>query len=202
LYDRFAQRSDPRKAKGKRYSLLTLLVVIFLPKLSGQDKPGEIADWARNHAETLVSLLQLLRAWMPHHNTIQRVFQAMVSEAELAQLLAAYHQAPGAGQGAILALDGKALKGTRTAEPEPCGHVLSVYDGQTPRVLAQQAVDSKANEIVAALQALAQVALAGKIVTGDAFHTQRALSAAIVAQGGDYVWPVKTNQPQLYQAIE
>ena len=46
LYDRLQGLSDPRKAKGKRYSLLTLLVVIFLAKLSGHAsrKPGEIAD--------------------------------------------------------------------------------------------------------------------------------------------------------------
>src|SRR5215211_1386912 len=95
LYDRFQRLSDPRKAKGKRYSLQTLLMVIFLAKLSGQDKPGEIADWAKNHAEALVQLLQLRRAWMPHHNTIRRVFQAMVSETEFEQLLEAYHQPPG-----------------------------------------------------------------------------------------------------------
>ena len=90
LYERFQRLSDPRKAKGKRYSLVTLLVVIFLAKLSGQDKPGEIADWAKNHAEALAKLLHLRRGWMPHHNTIRRVFQAIVSETEFEQLLEAY----------------------------------------------------------------------------------------------------------------
>src|ERR1700693_2905882 len=94
LYDRFQRLSDPRKAKGKRYSLLTLLVVIFLAKLSGQDKPGEIADWAKNHADALVRMLQLRRSCMPHHNTIRRVFQATLSETEFEQLLEAYHQPP------------------------------------------------------------------------------------------------------------
>ena len=61
---------------------------------------------------------------------------------------------------------------------------------------------SKENEIVAAPQALERVPLAGKIVTGDAMHTQRAISASIVEQGGDYVWPVKENQERLYQDIQ
>ena len=113
LCDRFQGLSDPRNAKGKRYSLLMLLVVIFLAKLSGQDKPGEIADWAKNHADGLVQLLQLRRAWMPHHNTIRRVFQAVLSAVEFEQMLAAYHQRSGADIGELLALDGKALKGTR-----------------------------------------------------------------------------------------
>lgn len=202
LYDRFQGLSDPRKAKGKRYSLLTLLVVIFLAKLGGQDKPSEIADWAKNHADTLVRLLQLRRAWMPHHNTIRRVFQAIVSETEFEQLLEAYHQQPAARLGEILALDGKALKGTRRADQERCEFVVSVYDGQTQRVLVQEVVETKENEIVAAPQALARVPLAGKTVTGDAIHAQRGLSAYIVAQGGNYLWPVKANQPQVYQDIE
>jgi predicted transposase YbfD/YdcC len=202
LYDRFQGLSDPRKAKGKRYSLLTLLVVIFLAKLSGQDKPGEIADWARNHAGTLAGLLHLGRVWMPHHNTIRRVFQVIVSEAEFERLLEAYHQPPGAQLGELLALDGKALKGTRRGVEDRCEYVVSVYDGQSQRVLVQEVVETKENEMVAAPQALARVPLAGKIVTGDAIHAQRGLSAYIVAQGGDYLWPVKANQPQMYQAME
>ena len=54
LYGRFQHIRDPRKAKGKQYSLQTLLVLIFLAKLSGKDTPVEIADWEKNHAEELV----------------------------------------------------------------------------------------------------------------------------------------------------
>jgi len=202
LYDRFQGLRDPRKAKGKRYSLLTLLMVIFLAKLSGQDKPGEIADWAANHADALARLLHLRRVWMPHHNTIRRVFQAVVSETEFAQLLEAYHQQPADRLGELLALDGKALKGTWRADQARCDYVVSVYDGQTQRVLVQEVVETKENEIVAAPQALARVPLTGKTVTGDAIHAQRGLSAYIVTQGGNYLWPVKANQLHVYQAIE
>jgi len=79
LYDRFQSIVDPRKAHGKRYSLVTLLVVIFLAKMCGKDTPVEIADWAKNHAAELAELLQLKRSWMPHHNTIRRVFQCILS---------------------------------------------------------------------------------------------------------------------------
>jgi len=202
LYDRFQHLSDSRKAKGKRYSLVTLVVVIFLAKLSGQDKPVAIADWAKNHAEALVQLLHLRHAWMPHHNTIRRVFQALISEAEFEQLLKDYHQAQSEAGGEVLAMDGKALKGTRPGDQTQCEYVLSIYDGQTQRVLVQEKVGLKENEIVAAPKALAQVALAGKIVTGDALHAQRGISAYAVDQGGGYLWPVKENQPTVYHALE
>ncbi len=44
LYGRFHHISDPRGAKGKQYSLVRLLVIIFVAKLAGKDKPDEIAD--------------------------------------------------------------------------------------------------------------------------------------------------------------
>lgn len=192
---------DPRKARGKRYQLTTLMVIVFMAKLCGQDTPVEIADWAKNHAETLVQLLKLKRSWMPHHNTIRRVFQNILDEAEFERVMQEYQQRQ-AGGGEQLALDGKTLRGTRIADEEPADHVLSVYDVQEQRVVAQAAVDQKENEIVAAPRALEQVEIAAKIITGDAMHAQRALSARIVERGGDYLWVVKENQERLYQDIE
>lgn len=61
-------------------------------------------------------------------------------------------------------------------------------------VLAQVAVESKENEIVAAPRLLSQLDLRGVVVVGDALQAQRALSTQIVEQGGDYLWLIKGNQ--------
>lgn len=201
MYAYFQRISDPRKARGKRYHLTTLLVLIFLAKLSGQDTPVEIADWASNHAEALAGHLKLKQTRMPHHNTIRRVFQNILDEAEFDRLMRDYQQQAVKG-GEQLAMDGKTLRGTRLGAEEPADQVLSVYDVDEQCVMAQIAVDRKENEIVAAARALEQVAIAGKIITGDAMHAQRALSAEIVARGGDYLWVVKENQERLYRDIE
>ncbi len=166
LYGRFRQLNDPRGAKGKRYSLVMLLSVIFLAKLAGKDKPDEIADWAKNQAEELEKLLHLKRSWMPSHSTIRRVFQDTLSEAEFDRMVQKYHPQEQKGQSEILAMDGKTLRGTRIVDQESSDHVLSVYAVQDQYVLAQAAVGSKENEIVTASRVLEQVSLAGKIVTG------------------------------------
>jgi predicted transposase YbfD/YdcC len=202
LYGRFHDIRDSRGAKGKQYSLVTLMVVIFLAKLAGKDKPDEIADWAKNHAAELAGLLELKRQQMPSHSTIRRVFHTILDEAEFDRMAQAYNQQEQTGQGKSLAMDGKALRGTRIAGQECSDQVLSLYNVQDQLVIAQAAVDTKENEIVAAPRVLEQVAIAGKVITGDAIHTQRAISARIVERGGDYVWPVKTNQPRLYEDIE
>jgi len=48
---------------------------------------------------------------------------------------------------------------------------------------------------------LAQLPLAGAVVTGDALYCQRTLCAQILAAGGDYLVFVKGNQPSLEEAI-
>ena len=202
LCARFEQLSDPRKARGKRYSLVTLLAIIFLGKLCGQDNPVEIADWARNHAEEIAELLQLSRKWMPHHNTIRRVYQNILSEAEFDQMAQEYGQQEHSGRGEVLALDGKTLRGTGISGHKEHDHKLSLYGVESQYVLAQAVVDGKENEITAAPRVLEQVDLCGKVVTGDALVAQRAISAQIMAQKGDFIWPIKENHPRLLGDIQ
>jgi len=202
LYGRMHEIKDPRKAHGKRYSLVMLLVIIFLAKLCGKDKPMEIADWAKNHAEDLKELLKLKRSWMPSHHTVRRVFQETLDEAAFDRLAEEYSQQEPMNTGEILALDGKTLRGTWIAGQERGDHVLSIYDVENQQVLAQASVETKENELAAAPRLLKQVCLREKIVTADAMHTQRAFSKQIVDEQGDYLFPVKENQPRLYENIQ
>ena len=68
---------------------------------------------------------------------------------------------------------------------------LRVYDSQEQQVLAQVAVESKEDEIVATPEVLKQLSVAYKeVVVGDPLDTQRAISVQIVSRGGNYLWPV------------
>jgi hypothetical protein len=58
-------------------------------------------------------------------------------------------------------------------------------------------VDAQTNEHKAALELLGIVLVHGTVVTGDAMFTHRDVCATLIARGGDYVLPVKENQPQL-----
>ena len=68
-------------------------------------------------------------------------------------------------------------------------------------VLAQVEVDGKENEIKAAPRLLEAIDLRSKVVSGGAMLAQRQLSAQVVEGGGEYVWTVKKNQPQLRDDI-
>ncbi len=202
LYDRLEQLTDARHARGRRYSLALVLLLIILAKLSGEDKPQAIADWARWRQHELVELLPLARATLPCANTYRNVVSdAVEPEALQAALSAFLHDQPQAGRSVLICIDGKTLRGSLSAANPSGVHLLAAYLPDEGLVLMQLAVDAKTNEITVAPRLLKSLDLRGKIVMGDALHTQRPLSVQILEAGGDYIWYAKDNQPKLHQDI-
>lgn len=198
-----AQLPDRRCARGKRYALWQVCVLAVLAKLSGEDHAYGMAQWVQKRAAKLGPLLGLgLR--MPCHNTYRRVLGQWVCTTELEAQVKAFLLAQSAqgGKSVLIAFDGKTLRGTIPTGDSHGVHLLAAYVPDSGVVLVQVAMESKENEIVAAPRVLAQLDLREKIVVADAMHTQRALSAQVVAAGGDYIWLVKDNQPQLHADIE
>ena len=100
-----------------------------------------------------------------------------------------------------ISLDGKTLCGTLKPFSRAV-HLLSAVDQQTGFVLSQCRVDEKTNEHKAALSLLRTLILEDRVVVGDAMFCQRDLSEQIIDSGGDYLFAVKENQPQLLREIQ
>lgn len=202
LYRRFEGLSDKRKAKGKRYRLAMILVAMFLAKLCGEDKPSGIAEWVALRGEWIANVLGLKRTSMPSHHTYRRTLGENVDEAEFEALARAHFRHHGRrGYQVVVALDGKAVRGTIAAEADQGLWLLALYLPGEGVALAQVAIESKQNEISAAPTLLEYVDLRNKVVVGDALHTQRGLSIQIGKAGGDFLWTVKGNHPQLLQDL-
>jgi len=136
VYDRFCQLTDTRKAKGKRYRLETVLMIIVLAKLCGCDRPMDIAEWASNHRDQLVKLLCLERTTLPHYNTYRRIMAHGVYQEEIESVVGRYNQ--DGPHGKVYALDGKAIRGMRKKDEEGNEYMLSVYDVEQAKVMSQE----------------------------------------------------------------
>jgi predicted transposase YbfD/YdcC len=203
LYHRFEVLKDKRKAKGKRYQLATILVGMFLAKLCGEDKPSGIAEWVALRGEWIVKVLGLKRTSMPSHHTYRRVLADGIDADELERLVRDRHRHCGeAGYQVVVCMDGKMLRGTIDLNVSEGLCLLAVFLPGEGVILAQIAIESKQNEITAAPSLLEYVDLRNKVVIGDAMHTQRQVSIQIGKAGGDYIWTVKGNQPQLLQDLQ
>jgi predicted transposase YbfD/YdcC len=203
LYDYFTRIPDKRKARGKQYPLACLLLLILLAKLGGEDKPSGITDWVAERKEKMWDWQLLPNNKTPCHMTYRRVLQENIEPEEFEQILSGYAQEQiRDGEEVVLSIDGKTLRGTIPRGERQGMHLLSVFLPDQGWVLAEVAVDRNENEIRAAPKVLKQVNLKGKIVIGDAMHTQREASKQILAAGGDYIWMAKGNQAHTQWAIE
>jgi len=203
LYTYLEQVKDTRLAKGKRYPLAMLLILMLLAKFGGEDQPSGIAEWVAHRQEELRALKLLSRARPPSHMTYRRILQRTINPSDFEVLISEYQRKHLAeGKTVVFSLDGKTMRGTIPGGEKRGTHLLSIFVPDQGLVLAQAAVDSKENEIVVAPTLLKQVSLKGCIVLADAMHTQRSLSEQIVEAGGDFVWVVKDNQPRTRWAIE
>jgi hypothetical protein len=96
----------------------------------------------------------------------------------------------------IIAMDGKipAWSGGK--------NVVTAIASPSQYYLGCTITPEKTNEIIAVRELCAKLNLDGKLVSIDAIHTQVETSHVIVEKGGDYLYTVKDNQPDLRARIE
>ena len=164
-----------------------------------------IAQWAQHRTQN-----QLKRLWCryneetnryqpPSEPTIRRVLQAIDAEA-VDQAI--YAWLGSLFSGCAVAFDGKVLKGARNEDGSQV-HLLSAIIHQKGITIAQKQIASKSNEIPAAKPLLEPLDLKGKVVTGDAMHTQTKLARFLVEKKeADYLFTVKDNQSTLKEDIQ
>lgn len=201
LYKKLLALSDTRKPRGLRYQLPVILVLMILAKLSGEDTPSGIAEWAQYRAETLSFYLNLKRNRTPHHSTYRRIMADIIDADELELLVSDYLIGKRYfGKKILISIDGKVLRGTLDDKQDGT-YLLAAYLPSEGLVLMEVEVEGKGKEIPGALKLLKKLDLREKIVMGDALHTQREASKEICIAGGDYIWYAKGNQSQMEEDI-
>jgi predicted transposase YbfD/YdcC len=220
LYRTFEQVSDHRQKRGVRYPLAVILSLVVLGKLAGMTSLAGIAEWVRLRADWLKGVLPLRGTSLPCASTYGNVLRTVEAE-ELTRLVADWLtrldatrrcgaepsrlliQTEAQEQHVQVVLDGKTVRGTlaHAAPDQPSAHLVALYEAQTGVVLAQQAVPDKSNEITLEAVLLTPAHVAGRIVTADAMHTQRACCSRITRCGGDYLLFAKANQPTLEEDL-
>ncbi len=202
-----AQVPDPRRPYGWRpeyppLPLVGVLQLVVAAILCGAKSLNAIAQWGRERIEddpAFLIELGLPTGRSPCAATLHRVFKAL-DVAAFEQVLGEWLARTGIKPTAALALDGKTLRGVH-GDGVPGVHLVGAYAHGARTMLTHLRTEGQGHELAAAKQLLEHLPLAGRVVTGDALLTQRAISQRVVAGGGDYLLPVDENQPRLRAGI-
>jgi hypothetical protein len=204
LFEVLEKMTDPRKRRGVRYRLVSILAIAASAMLTGARSLAAIAQWASEQTPETLKRLGSRYGRAPSEPTFRRVFRQIAIE-ELERRVGTWAtQQPGltdlAGRG--LALDGKTLRGSGDDDGKPV-HLVSAVLHEEGVVLAQYRVPDKTNEIKSVEPVLASLDITGAVVTGDAMFAQKGIATHVVDEKkADYLFTVKDNQPTLRQSIE
>jgi predicted transposase YbfD/YdcC len=196
LLDHFAAIRDWRQPCKVMYPLHEVLLLVVCGTIACGDDYDDIVDWGEAH-------LQLLRRFCEFHFGIPcadwlRVVMNRIDPGLFADCFTAWVAATVPGKIDLVAIDGKTSRRShdRAASKLPL-HLVSAFASHGHLVLGQQAVDEKANEIIAIPELIARIKVEGALVSVDAIGCNPRVADAIIAAKADYLLAVKDNQPTL-----
>ena len=197
LFERLGQIVDPRKRRGVRHPLQSILSIAACAVLSGAVSICAIAEWAMHLSAEQLRRFGNRRQSAPSERTLRRMLGA-VDAAAFDRVVGQWAAEHCDSVGRALAIDGKTLRGSADGAAKPV-HLLAALLHHEAVVTAQMAVPDKTNEIPCAKALLAPLDLSGAVITADALHTQRETARYIVEdKEADYLFTVKENQSTLY----
>lgn len=203
---------DPRHPDHVVYLLPEVLFIVYASILSGYTEWKSMASFAKHNADWFRQFYPY-RWGFPSHHTIATVCMLIDPDAFrqifhdwMEDIIAEINANkmgpfPEVNQH-VVALDGKALRGSRAARHKKMVHIVSAYCTELKLVLGIEPVDKKSNEITAIPEILDKLVLEGSLITIDAIGCQTDICQKILDKKADYLLCAKANQPTLYHNIE
>lgn len=176
---------DSRMPRGIRHHRLAILSVAVCSIICGAKSFDAMAQWGKACTQKMLKRLGCRKKpgtdlyEPPSEPAIRRFLQSLDGNAVDRAISTWLESIMGAG--VAMAVDGKTLKGARSADGRQM-HLLAAFLHQEATVVAQAQVPSTTNEITVVKQLLDPVPMEGTVVTLDALHTQHETARYLVEE--------------------
>jgi hypothetical protein len=197
---------DPRSKQGVSHPYHGMVALVLIGLIAGMPYVAQIRRWAKKHWYTLRETLKFKKTKPPVETTIFRAL-AKTSVAQFQDAFAEFLKNVIAEDHDTLvaAVDGKAAKQMKDENGDPL-LMLNVFAHELKVTLMDYSVrGEKTNEpgcLKIHLEKLFSQYPFLKLLTGDAIFAQRPLLEVLQEHGCDYLFQVKENQGDAYEAIQ
>lgn len=197
----FKELSDPRIERTKKYPLDEIIFLTIAAVLCGANSWQQIVLVGTSKLEWLRRFYPFA-CGVPSHDTIGRVF-SLLDPSKFHDCFLRWTQATASSlEGEIVAIDGKAIRGSSDHHTgREAIHLVNAWGVKNGLSLGQIKVSDKSNEITAIPSLLELLAIKGAIATIDAMGTQKEIAKAILDKEADYVLTLKGNQGNLHKEV-
>jgi hypothetical protein len=193
------EENAPRDRRG-RCHLGCIVLICLCAVLGGARSLAVIGQWAANASQHTLARLGA-RTIQPALGVRQALSPATIRRVLTSLDLGALTQMTTAADLAVLIVDGKSVRGSRTRQHQAV-HLLAAMT-PTGQVAAQIRVADKTSEIPALTDILAGLDIEGSVVSADALHTQTKTAKHLVDEHkAHYMLTVKRNQPILFAQVK
>jgi predicted transposase YbfD/YdcC len=195
----FAVLPDPRSERNQIHELADLIATAIMAILSGADDFSTMSGWVEEHLSWLQSL-GICCSGVPSHDTYYRLFRTLDSKAFEERFSEWVRELSNRFEG-VIAIDGKSINAAREGLFAPL-HVISAFSSANQFVLGSTKSEGGGGGEIEGIKALLNILdVKGATVTIDAGGCYRVIAEAVAARGGDYIFTVKNNQPQLFDEL-
>ena len=204
LIEKMAELEKTSEHKAYYYRVSDSLTIMICGMLSSLQNISDIYDWAQEEPvreffyeqfgiyklPSRAQFYNLIGCVKPEKFT--EVFVEWVSEIVQSE-----------NKDKTIAIDGKTICSTdqRAKDGQPL-HILSAIVSESKLIIGSLPCDSKISEPKIFRKLVDILDISGAMLVADALHCQKESAAKVVAEGGDYLFVVKENQPTLHDEIE
>tara|TARA_R110002049_G_scaffold295271_1_gene482541 strand:- start:1747 stop:2406 length:660 start_codon:yes stop_codon:yes gene_type:complete len=184
------------------YPLHDVLFVTLCGVLAGAEGWADIRLYAEGHHDWFKQHGFLVDG-VPVDDTIARIISRVDPEqfgdCFIGWMRSVYENS----EGDVIAIDGKTLRGSYSRDDRQATiHMVNAFACANKLVLGQLKTADKSNEITAIPELIDLLDIQGTLVSIDAMGCQTAIAETIVDKDGDYLFTLKANQGNLYDAVK
>lgn len=199
LVEELCQVPDKRSDQGKRHSLGLILSLVLLGFLKGKTSIEACCEFGGYRLSWFEEWFGDLPHGIPDPTTVSRAL-AVTDPEDVVWATNRFFNSLITRLESVMSLDGKTIRAIHACKNAVATHMLSLFSDMG-RVVDQEGVATKENEITAAPRLLSRQVLLGATITADALLTQKRVTKAIIDNHGEYLLPVKDNHPDLQAVI-